>query len=231
MKKTVLLLIIVAAIIVAGWYAVRRPSTNEDLQGLLTFVDRQIPPEHQVRLTTDIARMREEIGDRVGEAKSMEDLDRWINIGNLYFVLGNLREARAALREAVDLNPVNYVAWGNLGDTLAEIGDLEGAREAYKKAIEFSNLTVYLLKYADFLRAKFPDDHAEYERVLLGAVAARGQQPEFISRLADFYMEQGRYQDAVTHYEVLLNLTQGDVQVQRDLAAARKKLAEEQAAP
>lgn len=225
-----LLPIIILAIILIGagawWYGSSRESFDSD--NLIMFVDRGVPPEQQARITADIARMSSEIGDRIGDKKSTEDLDRWIGIGSLYYVLGNLREARAALREAVELNPVNYVAWGNLGDVLTEMGDQSGARADYQKAVELSNLSVYILKYADFLRAKFPDDPDEYERLLLGAVAVRGQEQDFIARLADFYMEQERYAEAVSHYEVLVQITKGDLNVRRDLLDAERKLAESQ---
>lgn len=228
-KKLLPILILIVVVLGAGaWWYFGSNNRAGDPAGLIMFVDRNIPPEQQARLTADIARMRSEIGDRLGDKKSMEDLERWIGIGSLSYVLGNLREARAALLEAADLNPANYVAWGNLGDVLTEMGDLPGARGAYQKAVELSNLSIYILKYADFLVAKFPSDPDEYERVLLGAVAARGQEQDFIARLADFYMEQERYAEAVSHYEVLVQITGGDVGVRRDLLDAQRKLAESQ---
>lgn len=230
MKKPILILAAIVILIGLGsWYGLSGRNSGGNADDLVMFIDRSIPPEQQARLTADIARMRSEIGERLGDKKSMEDLERWISIGSLSYVLGNLREARAALREAVDLNPANYVAWGNLGDVLTEMGDLDGAREAFRKTVELSNLSIYILKYADFLRAKFPNDVDEYERVLLGAVAARGQEQDLIARLADFYMEQKRYAEAISHYEVLVQITEGDLNVRRDLLDAQRKFAESQA--
>jgi tetratricopeptide (TPR) repeat protein len=225
--KKLLSLIVLVVVVVVGWSWYQEYGTGQgSTTGLQTFVDREIPPEHQARLTADIARMRAEIGDRIGENKSMEDLDRWINIANLQYVLGQLSAARETLLETVDLNAVNYVAWGNLGDVLTEMQDREGARAAYQKAVEYSNTGQYILKYADFLRDYASDEPEEYERVLKNAVEVRGQRAEFISRLANFYMEEENYEEAVTHYEVLLGLVPEDTNIQRDLAKARKKLAE-----
>ncbi len=231
LPTTYYLLVVLLLLILAGggyWFFKQDQTELRQEEGLIYFIDRNVPAEHAARLTSDISRMQNEIGNRVGEKKSADDLNRWLNIGNLYYVLGNLREARAATLEALDLNSANYIAWGNLGDILTEMNDLSGARQAYQKAVEFSNTTAYLLKYADFLQTKFPNETDEYEKLLVEAVGARGQKPELISRLADFYMKQEQYEKAVSHYEVLVGLLPDDENVKNDLLEARKKLLEAQ---
>lgn len=228
MKKKIILTIVVFAVIIAGGVFFSLTRKNDDLTDLVTFVDRGLTTEFQAKLLAQIANDKAEIGDRIGDKKSMEDLEHWIGIGGTYYVLGNLAEARSATLEALDLNPVNYVAWGNLGDILSEMGDLDGAEHAYQKAMEFNPIPAYYTKYADFLRDRFTDRLSDYEAVLKDAVQKFGQEPEYISRLAELYMKQGRYQEAVAHYEVLLSLTPSTF-IRDELMRARDLLSHQQA--
>lgn len=224
--KIIITIIILILIITGVWYGTTRKS--HDLDEFITFVERNIPAEHESRLTAQIANSKAEIGDRVGDKKSMEDLERWIGIGSIYYTLGNLAEARAATLEALDVNPVNYVAWGNLGDILAEMTDLDGAEQAYQKAMELNPISIYYTKYADFLHDRVGNRLDDYEAVLKKAVEKIGQEPEFISRLAYLYMDQERYADAVAHYEVLISLTPSPT-IRDELMRARALLSHQQA--
>ena len=226
MKKIIAILVIILVIVGGGaWYLLKDDfaggNTNNN-EGLITFIDRNVPAEHEARLMSQITRMKNDIGDRVGEKASLDDIERWIGMGNLYYVLGYLKDAREATETALRVAPANYIAQANLGDILNEMGDKNGALQSYQKTLEIAQFSPYYVKYVDFLKAEFPERKDEYEKALIETFNKLGRQPEFLSRLAAFYMEEGRYEEAITHYEALVPLVPEDTQTIKDLFKARE---------
>ncbi|MBI4280771.1 tetratricopeptide repeat protein [Candidatus Uhrbacteria bacterium] len=220
-KKILLILIIIAAAGAGGAILYQKLRTKN--QELKTYIERNVPAEYRARLETGIREMQE----RIGGDRDIKDLNLWIDLGGYHYILGNLAEARASFETALKLNQLNYVAWGNLGDTLAEMGDLAGAEAAYRKTLELTDLPLYYEKFALFLEQYFPQDKKRYENLLLAAVAATGQRPEFIARLAAFYEEEGRLLEAKSHLEVLIQVAEDNQTAKKDLQRVERKITEQ----
>ncbi len=203
MKKIIFFLIIILILFLAGLFEYRqiqKSKTNQTPQ-FKTAIDRNLKPEDQKRLQEKIT----EILTKIGNDRQIEDLESWIELANYRSILGDLASAEETLKIALELNSLNYVAWGNLASVREERGDLGGAEDAYRKAIDLMPIAVFYVKYTDFLKNNFfPERIDDYESLLKIAVARFGQLPEFIGALAIFYEEQGRFEEALSHYRVLL---------------------------
>jgi len=57
-----------------------------------------------------------------------------MNLGMMYYYLGETAKAETALRRAVQMAPQDYLAQSNLGDALASAGDASGAKQAFMEA-------------------------------------------------------------------------------------------------
>jgi tetratricopeptide (TPR) repeat protein len=60
------------------------------------------------------------------------------SLGILYYYMGEVDEATAALQHAVDLAPQDHLAWANLGDALSFTGDTGKVEEVFSTAEELA---------------------------------------------------------------------------------------------
>jgi type IV pilus assembly protein PilF len=60
------------------------------------------------------------------------------NLGQAYFILGNLEKSRENYQEAIKLSPSYSLAYHGLSQTWKSLGDLKEAAEALKKALEYA---------------------------------------------------------------------------------------------
>jgi tetratricopeptide (TPR) repeat protein len=61
-------------------------------------------------------------------------IEAHINLGVAYYQMGQLSDARAAFRAAVELDPLNGISRYNLGCTLEELGEFEEAIDHLRRA-------------------------------------------------------------------------------------------------
>jgi adenylate cyclase len=80
-------------------------------------------------------------GDFAGAARAFERAMQLqpsprtqMNLGMMYYYLGEVALAESALRGAIQMAPQDYLAWSNLGDVLASAGDEAGAKQAFTEA-------------------------------------------------------------------------------------------------
>lgn len=218
----IITLVVVGLVVVGGLLWKNKSDNGEPTPELRTWTDRGIDEENQRRLEGRIS----EIIERIGNDRDITDLNLWIDLGSFRFILGDLAGARDAFVVATELNELNYLSWGNLGDVLAEMNDLAGAEKAYRKAIELVDNEMYYEKYANFLQTYFPDRKTDYENILLTAVRAVGQEPQFLARLAVFYEAEGRLEEAKSHLEVLHGLAPDEQGVLKDLERVNRLIEE-----
>ena len=69
---------------------------------------------------------------------SINDPDSYINLGNTYKELGNLKGAEKNYRVAIDLKPDYAQAFSNLGNILYDLGKFEQALINFEKALELN---------------------------------------------------------------------------------------------
>jgi serine/threonine-protein kinase len=64
--------------------------------------------------------------------------DSYSNLGMMYYYLGQMDDAVAALRQAAEMAPNDHLTWSNLGDALSFTGHTGQADAAFRKAEELA---------------------------------------------------------------------------------------------
>lgn len=197
----------VAIVALAGFAIWERQhrSTGSSSGSFRTVVDRGLTPEMKTQF-------EERLVTQLGEIKKIEnegkrDISQYLVLGNLYYSLGRLGEAADAYRNILSTNPNDSPALQNLGQALLEEGDKAGAEDNWRKALLVEPEESYFLRLANLMAEQAPARSVEDERILLeSAVATLGQTPGLLYRLGEWYERQGRYEEAISHYKVSLQL-------------------------
>jgi cytochrome c-type biogenesis protein CcmH/NrfG len=69
-------------------------------------------------------------------SQNPENVEAWIQLGNLYFDTNQFQKAIRAYKKSLELNPNNSDVWTDLGVMYRRSGQPNGAIEAFEKAIE-----------------------------------------------------------------------------------------------
>ena len=116
-----------------------------------------------------------------------DDLDSWIQLGNLYFDTGNNEKAITAYKKALDIDPSNPNVRTDLGIMYRRTGQLSEAIQSFKKAREFNpghEMAAFNMGIVFFYDMKNVDGAMEVWKELLRA------NPDFVmptgQRLYDF---------------------------------------------
>jgi tetratricopeptide (TPR) repeat protein len=128
--------------------------------------------------------------------------DSLIEQGNRAEDAGKLHEALALYREAVKLAPQSARAHLNLGIALAALGDEAGAVAGYERALALDAANPFAAYNFGKLRYE-RGRHADAERLLRQALAARPDFPQARVVLACVLEAQGKAEDALNELEAL----------------------------
>lgn len=123
--------------------------------------------------------------------------------------LGDLALAKEIYEQYFEVHTTNYAAYDSYGSVLRRMGDLEGAEDAYRKAISLNNDTEdYYMDLVRVLEEMGRD--AEVEDVYKDAIKEVGQTRSLLVGLAEWYADHGYCEDAISHYEVALQLAEDE---------------------
>lgn len=134
-------------------------------------------------------------------------------IGDLYFGVGELTNAAAHYRSALDLFDRHYPSLAGLARVRAAEGKLLEAVELYKRSVEIVPLPVTLAELGDAYAAVGRRDLAQvqYETVAVIATLARLNESVFSRELAMFYADHD------LRPEEALRLAEGEIEVRKDV--------------
>lgn len=68
--------------------------------------------------------------------------DTYTHLGLMYYHLGEIEDAIAAHRKAIELAPNDHLVWANLGDALSFTKDRDAAQAAFSKAEELAEISL-----------------------------------------------------------------------------------------
>lgn len=132
------------------------------------------------------------------------DWDLYFDIAADANQIGDLVAQREAYEDLLALNPISYIAWGNYARVLTFMGDYDAAKEAHYKALELNASVQHFRDYIGFLQAYEPDSDQEILEMLKLGVEVHGQTRWFMAELAQWYMERGDCENALSHYKVAI---------------------------
>jgi tetratricopeptide (TPR) repeat protein len=226
--KNIIFILAVLVLIICGliWkFNPRVFSTNNPDQGdkenLVTHVDRGLSEETKInfenRLSSliDLVKIQETSG-------AAEIFNTYLKIGNTYYELGQLDLAQGYYEKILVTNPSDAAALENSGQNLYEMGDYSEAEKKWRAAVVVNPWEVTYIKIADLLSDKLPARQGEVQSLLEEAVASIGQTPGLLLRLGDWYVANGKYSEAISHYQVAKQLDSENQIVEQKISEARE---------
>jgi tetratricopeptide (TPR) repeat protein len=213
---------IVISLIVIGafgffWYQQSQlaPEPEPEQPTLADWVDRGIKPEDLERQQQKIADVQQQIADL--QAAGDEDISLYLRLGNLYYGIGELKLAADQYLYILSGHPTDAPALENLAQVQVERGDYAGAEASWRAALLTEPYEPTYLKLADLITEHFPDRQAEVQPLLEDAIATLGQSVGLLTHLGDWYADNGMYDEAISHYEVALQLDPDNEGLKNDL--------------
>jgi arylsulfatase A-like enzyme/Flp pilus assembly protein TadD len=113
---------------------------------------------------------------------------------------GRFDEARGAYRQSLDAEPDQFRVHGMLGSLAMLARDLDAADAAYARALEMNPRFIEAMLNRGLI-ASLRGDPAAAERWYRRADETNPGVPATARRLGDLYYEQGRYREALAHYD------------------------------
>ncbi len=185
--------------------------------GFVNQEEVEIPPEARMqweaRLDTALASL----------AHDPDDLSQLQTTAVLELELGLYADARGHMEQVLDKNEINPVAWTIYGDIAAKMHDYETAELAYAKSLELSIDQQVLLKLENVWRNNLPSQYPNIEVLYQDAIVSVGQQPFLLIRLAQFYADEGRYEEAASHLKVAMDLDPENEDIKTDYENMKEK--------
>ncbi len=141
-----------------------------------------------------------ELGERLEQAREL------LQLGDGYWLQGELNVAVAHYRKAVKLAPEWIDAHQSLADALSQQGDLEEAKQHYQIALELTPISVEEAIAQAQQQAQFQAP-AEPEEIPIGQKPWY-EQAAFYSQQGQAYRDQGQHAEAIAACEQALQLLQ-----------------------
>jgi len=217
--RTRLGIILVGLAIIAGiawqWTRDNEFISFNNYPGFVNSEDLDIPEDvraqWEVQLNTGLALLETE-PDNLGVLQSLAVIQE---------SFGEYALARRYIERYMEINAMNPASWTILGDIALRMEDYKTAEAAFIKALSLVPNEQGYFKLEALWRAQFPERYGDIETMYQEAIRIDRQRPSYLMRLARWYAEQERFQEAVDHMMVV-------VQLQPDVEGVKAELAEYQ---
>lgn len=206
----------------AGYWAMgpeRGTQETEPEPTLTTVVDRGLGEEQEALLRQRIADFEARVAEN--EATGARDISVILELGNLYYHVGELETAAGWYRDILRTHPEDAPALENLAQVLLEMGDWDGAETTLRAAVNVSAYEPTYLKLVDLIEEHFPEKSSEIKEILETAIANLGQTPGLLARLGRWYEQNGMLDEAISHYQVAHQIDPEDQAVKSELDRLR----------
>ena len=158
------------------------------------------------RYTVDVSRRSRkafEVSRRLSDQEAQAQY--YSNLGADELIAGNLPQAYAYFRKALETDPQNAYLWSNLGVVLKRNEQIEDALLAYHTALKIdpdqsvalNNLYTYYDEIGDSRNADLIRDRVEYNR---------RKNPYYLHYKAEIALEENRYADATELLKRAINI-------------------------
>jgi tetratricopeptide (TPR) repeat protein len=201
--KKALVLIAILILLVLGflWYRQGLPGSGRS-ESFSPVVDRGfMTPEDEQYAQSLIEKAERELAE-----SEERDLTLILIAGNAHFTYGNLAEAIRYYDDILSTHPSDAPALENKGQALYDGGDYKGAKEAWHSALLSDPRENTYLRLARLYTNELSEESDRTLPLLEEAIATRGQTVPLMLSLANWYRDNNQYEEAISHYKIVLQL-------------------------
>lgn len=174
---------------------------------IVGVVDRGMSPEQEQLFRDRIAEFEATVAKN--EAEGTRDIGQILQLGNLYYTVGDLETAASWYENILKTNPEDSPALENIGQVQFEMGNFAAAETSWLKAVDIAANEMIYIKLADLIEERFPEQNAKIQGLLETAIANNGQTVGLLVRLGQWYADREMYDEAISHYQVAKQLDPG----------------------
>lgn len=186
---------------------------------IVTYVDRGLTDDFREHVLAQIEEKKQALAQ--AEAAGERDIGLILELGNLYYQLGELANSVEYYDEILSTHPNDDPALENKGQSLLEMGDYENAEEAWLKALETHQYEVTYLRLVELYNTKLTEKQDQVQPLLETAITNLGQQPGLMLALGHWYRDNGQLDEAISHYEIVLKLQPYNQDVAKEIQKLR----------
>lgn len=219
--------LLVIGIVIGGWFWYRSiqvpafPVNAKDTISSWTFQGAYTGNETLLqKADANIQKLRGFLGK-----EGYDDYDLYIGIGNEYALIGDGVRAYENYNSAAAIGANRALAYANMANLMERMGAFETAADAYAESIAREpGILQYHIGRLNYLTRQFRQDS---DRVMAAVTRAReqfGDIPQILSIQAEWLTGLERYADAVTVWQQVKSLVEGDTSsIDAEIARLRAK--------
>ncbi|NKB20135.1 MAG: tetratricopeptide repeat protein [Alphaproteobacteria bacterium] len=140
-------------------------------------------------------------------------------LGVVHHQGGEHAKAVDLIKRSLKKNPKNPDAYSNLGAAQTAIDDLKEAANSFKRAVKLNPRFVDAHANLAAISARIGDVRSAQKSFEI-AHKLKPDEPRFLKRLAELYLDHGQFTEAVDWYSRFLSLSEGDATTHNNLAYA-----------
>jgi len=225
MKARLRITTIAIALAVVGFVVWQTTSQNSDLlgndyPGFTNQKDVEIDAPTRAQWETQLKTAQGRL------ESNPDDLDIIMDISFWQSQLGLYADSRRNIEYVIEKNPINAAAWTMLGDVSNKMGDYDTAESAWTKSLTLAVDGNIFRKIEKLWRAHFPGRYEDIVTLYEDAIALDGQKPNYLSRLVFWYEENEKWDEAMSHQKVLVDMLPDDEYVKEKYEEYRTKARE-----
>jgi predicted TPR repeat methyltransferase len=146
-----------------------------------------------------------------------QDVDSYINIGAILVKQGNLKESVDYFHKALEIDPHHPEALFNLGSTYFNMNDIDQALPYYLQALTYNpDPDIFFNVGVIYMYKERHQDAIDY---FSQAIAKDADYVEAHINLATTYLKIEKYEQAISHYQKVLELQPNNIEVEYILKA------------
>ena len=199
MTKKILSIVAILAVAVGVYYLFFKDNKQ-------TFIDYKEPTltaEEKTQAEQKLKEAQDRVSNLPHDASNEERYNALTFLGNQYYLLGRLKEARDIYLQTTEVEPDNYSGWANLAAVETDMGDLRSAHKHLIKATEKTFRPDPWKWLIDFEKERLGASPARLEELYLESIEkTKGFGPDMLKHYAIFLeQEKGDLRGALTYWK------------------------------
>lgn len=226
--RPVIAVIAIVIVLIVGALVYRRDhGSARPVPVFKTQVDRGLSPENQIVMQKKIDDQKALIAET--EKNGPRDISQYLILGNFQYGIGDLAEAAKTYRVILQALPNDAPSLQNLGQVQSEAGDYAGAEISWRASLKSEPDAGYYLRIADLIDQHVPERRGDIGALLEDAIRSVGQTQNLVYRLGQWYEQQGKFTEALSHYGVAYQLSGQDPSIKQTMDEVQEKISALQA--